>query len=397
MIRLISIAILVAAAAALVALSLLPSRAPEAELRFGAVAFADLEGWRSDDHGAALGAFVVSCRKLATLPETRPMGAGLGRVGDWLDACRTAKGVEAARARQFFENEFRPFAVSARRREKGLFTGYYVPELDARRAPTERFNVPIYRRPPELVTVDLGRFRRDLAGRRIAGEVRDGRLAPFATRRDIEVGALAGRGLELYWAADPVAVFDLHIQGSGRLRLGDGSLVRVGYDGPNGHPYTSVGRLLVARGVMTLEQVSAPAIWRWMRENPAAARDLMQENASYVFFRELPGAGVFGAQGVALTPGRSLAVDRTKIALGAPVWLETTQPDPADPAGARLPFRRLMVAQDTGGAIRGAVRGDVFWGAGHDAALIAGHMREEGRYFVLLPAALAAALAEAGR
>lgn len=397
MIRLVFIAILVAVAAALAALGLLPSRAPEADLRFKPAAFADLEGWRSDDHGAALGAFLLSCRKLAALPETRPMAAGLGRVGDWRGACRAAEKVDAAGARRFFESAFRPFAVSARRRETGLFTGYYLPELDARRAPSARFSVPIYRRPPELVTVDLGRFRRDLAGRRIAGEVRDGRLAPFATRRDIDVGALADRGLELYWADDPVAVFDLHIQGSGRLRLADGSIVRVGYDGPNGHPYTSVGRLLVARGVMALEQVSAPAIWRWMRENPAAARDLMQENASYVFFRELPGAEVYGAQGVALTPGRSLAVDRTKIALGAPVWLETTRPDPADPAGARRALNRLMVAQDTGGAIRGAVRGDVFWGAGREAALIAGHMREEGRYFVLLPTALAEEVAEAGR
>jgi membrane-bound lytic murein transglycosylase A len=219
-----------------------------------------------------------------------------------------------------------------------------------------------------------------MKGERIAGRVIDGRLRPYEDRARIEGGALKGRDLEMVWVDDAVDAFFLHIQGSGRVVMEDGSVMRVGYAGQNGHPYVAVGRELIARGVLTKENVSMQSIREWLRANPGEAAGLMNKNPSFVFFRPLDGEGPQGAQGVALTPGRSLAVDRSFVPYGLPVWLDAQ--DPLDGA-ARL--RRLMVAQDTGGAIRGPVRGDVFWGHGDDAELRAGKMKSPGRYHLLIP------------
>lgn len=363
--------------------------------------FAALPGWHADDHGAALAAFRKSCARRSALPDARtllPQDVA-GQVGDRRVACRAARALEPqdrAAARAFFERHFTPFAVVAHGRREGLFTGYYEPLVDADVTPSADYPIPLYRRPPELVTADLGDFAPDLAGRRIAGAVIAGRLRPFATRAEIESGALAGRGLELLWAADPVAVFFLQIQGSGRARLPDGRVLRLAYDGRNGHPYTSLGRLLVARGALHPSLVSAPAIASWLRANPVIGAELMRENASYVFFRLAEGDGTLGAEGVPLTPGRSLAVDRRFIPLGTPLWLATTQPDPEAPAGRRLPLRRLVVAQDSGAAIRGAVRGDLYWGFGAEAETIAGYMADRGRLWLLLPKPLAARATASG-
>jgi len=228
---------------------------------------------------------------------------------------------------------------------------------------------------------DLGQFRDTLRGERIAGRVEGGRLHPYPDRGTIDRGALAGRGLELLWVDDAVDAFFLQIQGSGRVTMADGSVIRVGYDGQNGHPYVAVGRVLIQRGIMTPEQVSMQSIRAWLAANPTAAPDLLRENPSFVFFRELTGDGPVGAQGVALTPGRSLAVDPRFLPLGAPMWLDVEDPRVA---GDRI--RRLVVAQDTGGAIRGPVRGDLFWGHGAAAEDAAGRMRSQGRYWLLLPA-----------
>jgi membrane-bound lytic murein transglycosylase A len=351
--------------------------------------FAALPGWEEDAAAAALPAFLASCAVFDLRPGDQPLAAGgiAGTHAPWHDVCRAAaelpRGDDAA-ARAFFEERFAPWTVSNRGDEKGLFTGYYEPTLHGSRRRGGRYRVALYARPPELVAVDLGEFRDDLAGRRIAGRVVDGRLVPMPDRREIETGAFTGRGLEVVWVDDPVDAFFLHIQGSGVVRLEGGGELRLGYAGQNGHPYRAIGRDLVERGHMEVDEVSMQSIRTWLAEHPEAAAELMNENPSYVFFRRLDTEAPLGAQGVELTPGRSLAVDTRFHALGVPVFLDTTRPA-AEEGGEVTPLRRLMVAQDTGGAIRGPVRGDVFWGPGDEAAAVAGRMREQGHLWLLLP------------
>lgn len=372
-----------------------PVERPPDRLVLAPAGFAALPGWRDDDHAAALAAFRRSCRRLAELADERSLGAGgiAGRIGDWRAPCDAALAVpedgDDDAARRYFETWFVPFAVANNDRREGLFTGYFEPELRGSRRRAPPFTIPLYRRPDDLVTVDLGRFRDDLRGRRIAGRVAGGRLEPYPPRRAIEAGTLAGRGLELLWVDDPIGAFFLHIQGSGRVRLEDGSIVRVGYAGHNGRPYFAIGRALVERGALKRDEVSMQSIRAWLEAHPDEAAEVMALNPSYVFFRELDGEGPIGALGVALTPGRSLAVDRAFLPLGAPMWLDLTLPA-GDGSGGERPFRRLVVAQDSGGAIRGPVRGDVFLGAGPEAAAVAGRMRQTGRYWLLLPKDVAA-------
>ncbi|WP_374440061.1 murein transglycosylase A [Stella sp.] len=361
-----------------------PAEAPAPVLRLAPARFSDLPGWTSDHHAAALPALARSCQRLVAGEPGRPVGPdGLaGRVADWTLICAAAAQVAPgdAAARHFFETRFRPWRAFDGEQPEGLFTGYYEPLLAGARSRGGRFAVPLLRRPPDLVEVDLGQFRPALRGQRIAGRIEGGRLRPYADRAQIEGGALAGRGLELLWVDDPVDAFFLQIQGSGRVRLADGTVVRVGYDGQNGHAYVPIGRLLAERGEIPREEVSMPSIRRWLAAHPAEGRRLMHENPSYVFFRELKGDGPLGAQGVPLTPGRSLAVDPSFVAYGVPVWL-----DAEDPLSTQARVRRLMVAQDTGGAIRGPVRGDVFWGFGKEASERAGLMKSRGGYWLLLP------------
>ncbi len=374
-----------------------PGPKQETGVALHSASFSELDGWPTAAQADALAAFRKSCDALLALPEGASVGHGpaAGRAADWHDACRAAGKtgeMDDRAARAFFERHFRPFALLADGRAEGLFTGYYTPEIAAARQRGNGYDVPVLGRPADLVSVDLGAFRDDLAGRHLAGRVEDGRLVPYASRSEIEAGA-PGSAPVLLWARDPVALFFLQIQGSGRARLPDGGVLRLAYAGRNGHPYTALGRLMVEEGILTRDAVSAPAIARWLRANPTDGAELMRRNAAYVFFRieAQDDEGPRGAQGVALTAGRSLAVDTAHVPLGAPVWLSTLQPDPAtDPGKARQPLRRLMVAQDRGSAIRGAVRGDVFFGAGEAAALRAGHMAEPGRMWILLPAALAA-------
>ncbi len=233
--------------------------------------------------------------------------------------------------------------------------------------------------------VELGLFRPAWRGERIGGRVEAGQLKPYATRAEIERGALAKRDLELFWVDDPVDAFFLHIQGSGRIRLPDGAVARIGYDGQNGRPYVPIGRILAERGALARDDVSMQTIRAWLAAQPGEAAALMDENPSYVFFRELTGEGPVGAQGVVLTAGRSLAVDRTFLPLGVPLWLDLD-----DPKEGNGKLRRLVVAQDTGGAIRGPVRGDLFWGFGPEAAERAGMMKDRGTYYLLLPRDVAA-------
>jgi membrane-bound lytic murein transglycosylase A len=360
--------------------------------------FSDLPGWETDNHAEALAAFARSCAQLTQNQATAVAAVGIA-ASDWQPICAASTDVQAgdnAQAKAFFERWFRPVAARNNYRAEGLFTGYYEPVLKGSRQPSGAFATPLYMRPPDLIGVDLGLFRPDLKGKRLAGQVIDGQLLPYADRAAIEAGVLARRGLEIAWVDDPVDAFFMHIQGSGRVELNDGTSLRLNYAAQNGHPYTPIGRLLIERGVMPAEAVSMQAIRAWLVANPGDASALMNANASYIFFRELTGEGPVGSLSVPLTPGRSLAVDREFVPLGVPVWLAATRPNTAPGAdeGTDVALQRLLVAQDTGGAIRGPVRGDVYWGSGPVAAAIAGRMKHLGRYWLLLPIPAAALIAK---
>ncbi|WP_448205217.1 murein transglycosylase A [Azospirillum sp. sgz302134] len=358
---------------------------PPDKLVLKPVAFADLPGWTADRVAEALPAFRRSCDKLKALPPDRPVGPdGVGgRAVDWQAPCAALAGLPAgddAAVRAFFEGNFTPYAAANNDNRRGLFTGYYEVELKGSRSPDPAYPVPLYKRPADLILVDLGDFSDRWKGERTAGRVIDGRLKPYEDRAAIEAGALRGKGLELLWLQDPVATFFLHIQGSGRVRLPDGTDTRVGYAAQNGHKYVAIGKELIDRGELKREEVSLQTIRAWLQAHPDQAAALMNKNPSFVFFQELKGEGPNGAQNVALTPGRSLAVDSKFLPYGVPVWL-----DAEDPIGGKARLRRLLVAQDTGGAIRGPVRGDVFWGHGDEAETKAGVMKSAGEYYILLP------------
>lgn len=378
---------------------LLPDK-PDDMLVLKRAAFADLDGWAAADTRAAFAAFVRSCGKILARKDADVFGgaSAYGTVGAWRGACHTAvqvKDPSPESARRFFETWFAPAQAFNRDEAVGLFTGYYEPELAGSRRKTARFATPLYARPSDLVSVDLGAFRPELKGERIAGRVDAGKLVPYETRAEIAQAGLAGRSSIIAYVDDPTAAFFLQIQGSGRVRFADGETIRVAYDGQNGHAYTAVGRVLIERGEVTREQMSMQAIRAWLQANPMKAPALLNENASFVFFKEQaladPTLGAEGAQGVALTGEASLAVDVRFHGFGAPMWIDGTAPTESSGA-ADIEFRRLLIAQDTGGAIRGPVRGDVYWGANARAEGIAGRMAHKGELYVLLPKPVAANL-----
>ena len=328
---------------------------------------------------AALAAFRKSCTALLG----RDDQSGLTQRSDWHPACSAAG--DATDAGGFFSEYFAAVAVGPEA-GAGFATGYYEPEIAGCRQRAPGCEVPIYRRPPDLIEVDLGEFAESLKGRRIRGRVEGQRLKPYPDRAAITAGALAGRGLELAFAADPYEMFFLEIQGSGRLKLADGSMMRIGYDGQNGRDYTAIGRVLVARGDLPSGGAGMAAILGWLRSHPDQAQALLNENRSKIFFRELTGEGPVGAMGVAVTPWASVAADPAHIPLGAPLLVETTL------TATGAPWRRLMVAQDTGGAIKGPNRIDLFLGPGAEAARLAGAQSAPARLLILIPKAAAARL-----
>lgn len=348
--------------------------------------FKDLPGWVGDNHAEVLPAFIRSCEKIEKLPKNKVMGLHeeMGKTSDWLPLCKAARLIRPGNkieAQYFFESRFLPYAVSNSHRRSGLFTGYYEANLRGAFGRDNRYRYPIYAKPKDLVSSRLGTFDDAYKGKSISGRLQDGRFVPYYTRAEIEDGVLAGRQLETVWVDNPIDAFILHVQGSGRVILPDGSHVRVGYEAKNGQRYTSIGRELVAAGVMRLDDVTMPAIRIWMEAHPVAAQALMRKNKSFIFFRIIDGAGPIGAQGVALTPGRSLAIDRAFLPLGVPIWLDTFEPG----TRSKVKLRRTVIAQDTGSAINGPVRGDFFWGYGPEAAIKAGTMKEKGEYYLLLP------------
>jgi membrane-bound lytic murein transglycosylase A len=355
-----------------------------------ATAFRDLDGWAAHDHTAALTVFRRSCQAILGRTDSGGHSARFGGSSDaWRHVAQAA--LAAADARAFFEDWFQVYRVCDCERPEGLFTGYFEPEAEGSLAPTAEFSIPIYRRPADLVVFpNEVRERSGLSyGRWVGGEA----MAYF-TRQDIEQGALTGRGLEIAWLRDWADAFFIHVQGSGCLRLRDRGTLRLSFAAKSGLPYTAIGGVLVARGVMRPEELSMQMIRQWMAAHSSEARQLMWENQSFIFFREAelgdPNLGALGAQQVQLTPRRSLAVDRSYWRLGTPVWLDSMVPTGDE--GAMQSFRQLLVAQDTGSAIKGLARGDVYWGFGDEAGRIAGPMKSPGTMHVFLPHAVASEL-----
>jgi membrane-bound lytic murein transglycosylase A len=363
--------LLLAAIVAAIALILWRCEVEEQAIRLKPISFAEIDGWADDDQAAAFAALLRSCRKRSAANAACKDVLALGDK------------VDCDAARRFFETHYIPYRVDEE--QPGLVTGYYEPEVKGSRERTGKFQVPVYGRPDDLVQVtpDLLRafYNDGLSVMRRNGE----ELVPYYTRAEIESGALEGRGLELLYLDDPVELFFMQVQGSGRVQLTDGSWVRLGYAAKNGHPYTSIGKLLVERGGGGPRGLTMQGLKSWLRADAARGRALMQENKSYVFFRELPQTeadeGPVGAEGVPLTPGRSLAVDAAFHKLGTPIFVAA--PDLKTPEGA--PFRRLMIAQDVGSAIRGKERGDIFFGTGETAGAIAGRTKQAARFYILLP------------
>lgn len=344
--------------------------------------FADLPSWAEDDFQGFAQALNRSCERIQKNPSEKQFGVmpEAGTFGDWQQICKKFKEHETDNLKAFFETNFTPHAVYNNEEQEGLFTGYYEASLRGSREKSERYNIPLYKRPDDLVMVHLGQFREDLKGVRIAGRVKSGTLKPYESREQIVNGDWPHNDEVLVWVDSAVDAFFVQIQGSGVITLENDSTMRIGYAGQNGHPYHAIGRTLIERDAIKKENISMQSIRKWLEENPDQADEIMNTNKSYVFFRELTGDGPLGAEGVALTAKRSIAIDRTLISYGLPLWVDLEHPQQG--AGN---IRRLMIAQDTGGAIRGPVRGDFFWGYGPKAEEMAGKMKSKGRYWVLLP------------
>lgn len=365
---------------------------PEPKLVLERASYADMPGWQSDQVGAALPALRKSCARLMKRDDDQLVGRDetAGRTKDWRAVCAAAASADAANtttARTFFESHFTPFLAKNHDEAEGRFTGYYEASLRGSRKRKGPYQTPLYKRPKDLVMVNMRNFTAKPGRRRIAGRVIRGMLKPYETRKEIREGSLRGKKLELVWIDDPVDGFFTQIQGSGLVELDDGSTMRIGYAGQNGHSYTAIGRELVSDGHITREEMSMQAIRAWLAENPSDAATMMDRNEAYVFFTELSGQGPVGSQNVELTPERSAAIDREYIPQSVPLFIDTIIAN-EDGTGEQ-DFQQLVIAQDSGGAIRGPVRADIFWGAGERATAIAGRLKSRGRYYLLLPTSVA--------
>ena len=324
-------------------------------------------GIAEEDASAAFASFKTSCPSLVRRKDI----SGLTEGADWVEACDAAKSWEG-NSIDFFSTYLDAVQVGD---GKSFVTGYFEPEIEGSRKKIKGFDVPVYARPKDLIDVDLGQFNDDLEGKRVRGRVVGNSLKLYDDRGAIDDGALEGRGLEIAWAKDPVDFFFLQIQGSGRLRAPDGSITRIGYASQNGRDYVGIGRLMKDRGLLGPGESSLQGITAWLRRNPEEGRKIMHENKSYIFFQELTGPGPLGAMGHPVVGESSVAADPKFTPLGAPVWLSM---DRAEPNG-------LWIAQDTGGAIKGANRFDSFWGAGARAKAVAGGMAARGSALLFLP------------
>jgi membrane-bound lytic murein transglycosylase A len=360
------------------------------QLKLTKVKWTAVPGWADDKHAEAVPAFIVSCVKLAELADDAPVGhdGHGGRAKQWRRACDKAAKLppgDHKAARAFFEAEFTPFEAAGKAGPVGKLTGYFVQEINASRKKTGKYQYPILARPPDLVMVDLSQFIKDAHGRRIWGRHDDkGHIVPYYTRGEIRKGVLAAHKLELMYADDPVDVLFSHIEGSAKAIMDDGTTVWLEFDGKNGRNYRGVGALLKEKGALVPPyNGTMPGLRKWFADHPTKFDEIVDHNTSYVFFKESKVPGAVGSQGVILTPRRSMAIDRAFIAHGTPIWVDTKAPVPGKPGSS--PWRQLLVAQDTGGGILGAVRGDIYWGDDATAEELGGRMGGEGRYWLLLP------------
>jgi membrane-bound lytic murein transglycosylase A len=359
--------------------------------QYAPVAWANIAGWNEDDHLLAYKAFRASCTPISAQrnPPADPKALGISLR----EPCRAAKAADisdGAKAKAFFEEHFLPLKISRLGETDGFVTGYYEPVIDGSRTQTDVYNVPVYRRPSNLF---VRGFRQSSNGLPNKGEVfrKIGRrkLVPYYDRAEIEDGAIAGRGLEICWLKNQTDLLFTQIQGSARIRLEDGSTLRINYDAHNGYPYTPVGRILIDRGIIPKDQMSMQKIREWMDQNPDGAKELRRQNRSYVFFREVQLSDkdeAVGAQGVPLTPGRSIAVDKALHVYGTPFFIEGELPIESE--RSKTPFRRLMIAQDTGSAITGPARADLYFGAGAEAGRVSGRLKNNMRFAILVPKSL---------
>lgn len=367
-----------------------PRSAAHDELRLTRVTWKDLPGWADDKHGEAVPAFLASCAKLAELPDDAPIGhdGHGGKAKQWRRACARAAKLPAGdhdAARAFFEAEFTPYQAAGKNGPVGKLTGYFVQEIRASRKKGGKYQVPILGRPPDLVMVDLSQFIADAHGRRIWGRLDDrGQLVPHYTRAEIRTGALAKHELEIMYADDPIDVLFAQIEGSAKAIMDDGSTVWLEFAGKNGRPYRGVGGVLKEKGALVPPYSGTmQGIRKWLADHPTRFDEIVDRNTSYVFFKESKQPGAVGSQGVILTPRRSLAIDRAFIAHSTPIWVDTRAPTQGKPGTS--PWRRLVIAQDTGGGILGAVRGDIYWGDDAGAADLGGRTGGPGRFWLLLP------------
>jgi len=351
--------------------------------RLEKVSFKDLPGWGQDNLIEAIPAYQKSCEVLLN-KKPKEMFGYEGPDADfsrWQHVCTAfLKNPPSTTSefREFLKSYFDVYAIQDE--NQGLFTGYYEPFIEASKTPNKIYKTPIYLKPQDLVVIeDLGAFKTTLKGERIAGRIHNGTLVPYYTRQKIEEGALQNQNLEIAWIKDSVDLFFLHIQGSGRLKFEDGSTQGIGYHGTNGQAYFAIGKALYERGHLSKNQINLQSIKSWLRTHPEEGREIMHMNPSYVFFKVRETQDPVGSQGVELTPERSLAVDRKWVELGNLLWLDAEHPLKKEP------LQRLMVAQDTGGAIKGTIRGDYYWGSGTEAEKMAGPMQSKGRFYLLLP------------
>jgi len=359
--------------------------------QYAPLAWSDVAGWSGDDHLAAYKAFRVSCASIAAQqnPPADPKALGTSLR----EPCRAAKALDitnGTRARVFFEQHFLPLRISRLGEDAGFVTGYYEPVIDGSRTQSEIYNVPVYRRPSNLFVRGLTQAAVGLPNKgQVFRKIGRRKLVPYYDRAEIEDGAIAGRGLEVCWLKSQTDLLFAQIQGSARVHLADGATIRINYDAHNGYPYMPVGRILIDRGIIPKEQMSMQKIREWMDQNPDGANELRRQNRSYVFFRKVALSDKdepVGAQGVPLTPGRSIAVDKALHVYGTPFFIEGELP--IDSEQSKTPFRRLMVAQDTGSAITGPARADIYYGAGADAGRVAGRFRHNMRFVILVPKSL---------
>lgn len=337
----------------------------QGNLKLKQIDFSELDGWQNDDHKKALQALIHSCNKFAKMPQKRRIGNQIGNINaeDFRDVCDIAevvKTMDNLQAKNFFENWFKAFRVEGKHGNgNGTFTGYYEASLKGNYNKTSEFKYPIYAKPKDLES------------------------EPYLTRAEIENGALKNKNLELIYVNDKVDLFFMHTQGSGRITLPDGSIVKIAFAARNNQPFIGVGNYMVEKGLLERDKLNSATVRAWLKANPEQADEIMNINNAYVFFRVATSEGVIGAQGVPLTAERSLAVDSEIMPYGFPLWVDTMQ---KQKDGSKVKFQKLMVAQDTGSAIKGSVRGDIFFGNGEEAEERASYMASQGQYYILIPA-----------